>query len=42
MGVCVGDGGVLCWHEWVNHSHCCPGSRAQHSKQDSGKQEGDC
>lgn len=29
-----GDGGgllaVVRWHEWVNHSNCCPGSRPQH------------
>lgn len=30
-----GDGGggallsVVCWHEWVNHSHCCLGSQPQ-------------
>ncbi len=46
MCVCVRDWGacllaVLCWHEWVNHSHCCSGSRPQlcAQKHDCGRQE---
>lgn len=30
--VVYGGGGLLvdsCWHAWVNHSHCCLGSRPQ-------------